>query len=378
MVTSRLRAACALAVIALAGLALAPTAHADDTIRTQPYSETLGIPNLHKLGLTGKGVTIAILDGGIDTSSPELAGADITVHDTCPTTSHLTLPDSITHGTGVTSVIASPDFGVAPDAKILFYRVPGEAVETGTECPGTSAVINQAITDGADIISMSISGAVREETLYALVRAAVHKVPIVVAAGNDGVANQRNAFAGMNLTIGVGATDTNGVLASYSSFGEAVTVCAPGDIVERNVSNQQIGRTAGTSVSTPIVAGFLAIAKQKWPEATGNQLTRLLINTATLDGGEERNDTYGYGLISPDGLITTDPSNLEDTNPLTDKGPGDFHPTPAEYADYIDGLAAPGEMQNDPEYIYRGADPSILGPHPDTTRLGTSPRYHRK
>ena len=105
----------AMVVLAIGGLAVAP-ADADDTIRTQWYTAPTGLDELKARGLDGTGVTIAIIDGPIDTSVPELVGADITVNDPCGAP---TAPAEAAHATRVASILASPDFGWAPKAKYL-------------------------------------------------------------------------------------------------------------------------------------------------------------------------------------------------------------------------------------------------------------------
>ena len=128
--------------------------------------------------------------------------------------------------------------------------------------------------------------------------------------------------------------------------------------------------TSGTSVATPIVAGFVAVAMQRWSQATGNQIVQSLVATATTG-------PTGQPLLSPNGLDTTDPTQYPDTNPLLDKFPG-TQPSAQTVADYADGLLATESVfANDPAYTYRGTDPAIITAHPDRTALGTSPRYHQ-
>ena len=146
---------------------------------------------------------------------------------------------------------------------------------------------------------------------------------------------------------------------------------APGDLDYHDLGNGgQVASTSGTSAATPIVAGFVAVAMQRWPQASGNQIVQSLIATATTG-------PTGQPLISPKGLDTTDPTQYPDTNPLLDKFPG-TQPTAQTVADYADGLLATDTVfDNDPAYTYRGTDPATIRSHPDRTALGTSPRYHR-
>ena len=123
---------------------------------------------------------------------------------------------------------------------------------------------------------------------------------------------------------------------------------------------------------------MLALARQKWPDATANQILQVLTHTG-LNPNHERNKYTGYGAISISDLVNTDPSQYPDENPLAQKQGGSA-PTAQEVQDYGDGLIAPDELPTDTSYTYRGTDEFLLR-DPDTKatiHLGTSPRYHRK
>ena len=97
-------------------------AHAADTITAadQPYFAYYHLDQARAKGYTGQGVTIAILDGEVDTSAPELTGADITDKSPCTVTSSTA---SISHGTAMAALLVAHDYGIAPNAKILSYRL---------------------------------------------------------------------------------------------------------------------------------------------------------------------------------------------------------------------------------------------------------------
>ena len=117
----------AAAVAAVGALAVgivsipAAPAHAADTITAadQAYFSYYGLDRARAKGYTGKGVTIAMIDGKVDTSVPELAGANITVKIPCTIT---TSPSVESHGTGVASILVSADYGVAPKVSLLAYQ----------------------------------------------------------------------------------------------------------------------------------------------------------------------------------------------------------------------------------------------------------------
>ena len=365
------RAGPALALAASLALAGAPGAVAVDEITTQDYVAALGVDKEAAAGYTGEGVNIAVIDGPADTTMPELAGADITVKNMCDYTA---TPDSRSHATGMVSLLAARGYGVARGARITNYSIPSSD-DTGTSsCTGTSIddAISAAVADGARVISISLSGGQLAERAREAVAGAVARGVVVVAGtGNDGAQDPSDSLASVNGTVGVGASDSAGRIQPYSNYGKGLAVMAPGDLDYHDLGNGgQVATASGTSVSTPIVAGFVAVAMQRWPQASGNQIVQALIATATTG-------PTGQPLINPHGLDTTDPAQYPDTNPLLDKFPG-TEPTAQTVADYADGLLATDTIfANDPAYTYRGTDPTTITAHPDRTALGTSPRYHK-
>ena len=121
----------------------------------------------------------------------------------------------------------------------------------------------------------------------------------------------------------------------------------------------------------------MALAHEKWPEATPNQLLQLLVHTGT-NPNHAWNDRTGYGPADPGAMVNTDPSQYPDENPLMTKRT-DVEPTPEEIQQYVDGVVNPVEIAYDNSYTYRGFDESVIGGwHHSPTHLGTSPRYHAK
>ncbi|WLD80357.1 S8/S53 family peptidase [Schaalia sp. HMT-877] len=367
------RAGSALALAASLALAGAPGAAAVDEITTQDYVGPLGVDKEAAAGYTGEGVNIAVIDGPADTTVPELAGADITVKPMCDYTAS---PDSRSHGTAMVSLLAARGYGVARGAGITNYALPTREDTYGSECRSSNIddAISAAVADGARVISISQGGGGRitDGERQAIAGAVARGVVVVVATGNESAQDPSDSLASVNGTVGVGASDAAGRIQSYSNYGKGLTVLAPGDLDYHDLGNGgQVVSTSGTSAATPIVAGFVAVAMQRWPQASGNQIVQSLVATATTG-------PTGQPLISPHGLDTTDPTQYPDTNPLLDKFPG-TQPTAQTVADYADGLLATETVfTNDPTYTYRGTDPTIITTHPDRTALGTSPRYHKK
>ena len=177
--------------------------------------------------------------------------------------------------------------------------------------------------------------------------------------------------------MGVSAIDASGQLASYSSWGQGVVAAGIGGPVKaRDYETGTIKDVQGTSISTPIVAGQIALARSRWPQATPNQILQSVTHNGSNNGAW--NQYTGYGALSLDGLLGSDPSQYPDENPLADKGGGST-PTPAEVQQYLDGLVDYGAIQLDDSYVYRGVDEDAAdSADAPNAHIGTSPAYHRK
>ena len=371
--------------LAVGALAVVPApARAEDVITTQEYFSYYHLDTARAKGYTGKGVTIALFDGPVDTSAPELKGASITDKSRCTIEASAA---TRSHGTGMASMLVSPTFGVAPDATLLTYQSSAtEDISLGS-CENIGGVrhnsishlINQAIDDGAQIISLSQgSEATGDGVKWAIARAMNEGVIIVNSAGNTGADNNSNQLSKWSGVVGVAAITADGQRASYSSWGNGVTTAAFGNpVASRNYETGKIEDTNGTSNSAALVSGMLALAWQKWPDATANQLLQVLTHTG-LNPNHEWNPYTGYGPSDGGALVNTDPSQYPDENPLAQKE-GGSSPTVQEVQDYADGVVEPNPDTLDRSYVYRGIDEVAasmddVGP----VHLGTSPRYHRK
>lgn len=375
-----------------AGIVSIPTApaHAADTITAadQAYFSYYGLDRARAKGYTGEGVTIAMIDGPVDTSVPELKGAKITAKETCTITSS---NGSWTHGTGVASILVSDVYGVAPGSSLLTYKIAfgNQDDQRSEDCFGGAGyvgkaelvqVLNQAMNDGAQIINLSASSDDGNDQMkWTVARAMSSGVILVTAAGNNATDEDLTSLSQWSGVIGVTAISTDGTRQDYSSWGEGVvTTSIGGPFSLRDLASGEVQQRSGTSFSAPVVTGVLALAKQRWPEATSNQLLQLLVKTG-LNPDHGWNKYTGFGGIDPGAILNTDPSQFPDENPLAQKQ-GGSSPTPEEVQQYADGVVDPTDIVNDNSYTYRGFDESKLkdGLNVYPTHLGTSPRYHRK
>ena len=371
--------------LAVGVLTLVPApAHADGAVPSQEYFSYYHFDTARAKGYTGKGVTIAVIDGPVDTSNPALKGANITDKSRCTIQDS---PEGIRHGTDMATILVSPITGVAPDATLYSYQASTDGTISNGSCDSkggrlntTSALINQAVEDGAQIISISLSGSeVSFELKWAITNAITKGVIIVAAAGNEAVKDDITALGRYSGVVGVSAINSDGTFASYSSWGDGVVTAAfGGPYTTYDVNTGEPVTVQGTSISAPLVAGMLALARQKWPDATTNQILQLLVHTG-LNPNHDWNKYTGYGAAALGSLVNQDPSQYPDENPIIQKN-GGSEPTAQEVQDYIDGVAGSLQIASFPDtYVYRGADEAALHLRgAQAVHLGTSPRYHRK
>ena len=339
----------AASAVAAALLALAPAAQAtnDRWWKYQWGPKQVHAPKAWAKS-RGAGQLIAIVDSGVDRAHPDLDGkiaGGVTFiecanrPDGCGNGGWRSggpaagAPDP--HGTHVAGIAAAETdngigvAGVAPAAKILAVKVLGEE---GGSFEDIAAGIRWSVDHGADVINLSLSadpgvqaltytgliGDVQEAIHYARAR----NVVVVAAAGNDFVAPLCNTPAFDDGALCVVATDPNELKASYSNFGvkpELDVVAAPGgsgtlfcedDVIstvplaaENGFCEDELGTPgydfyAGTSMSTPHVAGVAALlrAQGKSADKTMEQLKA----TARTPGVETRGTytpVYGYGIV---------------------------------------------------------------------------------
>lgn len=188
--------------------------------KSGPY---VGADTAHDTGLTGKGITVAVIDTGVDFAHPDLKGfsKDGKVIGGYNFVNGDMLPDDKNgHGTQVAGIIAANGgvTGMAPNAKILSYKVSadGEAVSSDLIVDA----VKKAVEDGADIINISLGVNKTNSRIDAAVAEATDMgVLVVVAAGNDGPRPDTIGSPARNPdVITVGATYNNITSSLVSTF----------------------------------------------------------------------------------------------------------------------------------------------------------------
>jgi subtilisin family serine protease len=282
------------------------------------------VHSLWAQGADGRGITIGEIDSGVNANLPQLSASVLPGIDFGASGGDGRVDrelDPFGHGTAMASImVASPGpfriEGLAPGAKILPIAIPLIGTEDAAPSDHLAEAIRWAADHGAKIINMSLGAArvpgtdtlacpsdEQSAVIYAISKGAI----LVAAAGNSGLAGSPTEEPGVCLgVVTVGAVNSAGAVAPFSSRHPYTTVAAPG------VNIPSLGRIAGqaytgqgTSQATALASAALALIWSKYPTLTGRQvLARLL---ATLDEPHNPADpAYGYGQINPQRAIATD------------------------------------------------------------------------
>ncbi|MEU6075828.1 type VII secretion-associated serine protease mycosin [Micromonospora sp. NPDC047074] len=280
---------------------------------------------------TGAGVTVAVVDSGVDRRHPQLTGRVLDGTDLLDAGGDGSR-DCAGHGTGVASLIAAAPragvafHGLAPGARILPVRVSEQQVVEGRESGRTvsaedfARAIRWAVDHDADVLNLSVvlyadNPAVRAAIGYAVDR----DVVVVAAAGNLHDAGDPLPYpAAYDGVLGVGAIGVDGIRAPFSQTGAYVDLVAPGSDVLMAAPGQGHLRAEGTSYAAPFVAATAALLRQYRPELTAAQVTRRIVATADPAPGDGQGGGYGAGVLNPYRAVTeTGGGVLERSRPAT-------------------------------------------------------------
>lgn len=327
--SSRVRAARRLAVLPLAAvLALLPaagSAHAaGDDVRGQQWGlKAVQAPDAWKT-TKGKGITVAVLDTGVDSGHPDLSDSVVRGKDFVRVGAEKGDRAWARHGTAMAGIIAGHGhgtggrlgvMGVAPEAKILPVRVlleDGDPQRRKARSATDSALakgIRWAADNGADVINLSLGddsdSAHPDAREDAAVRYALSKGSVVVAsAGNGGEEGDHVSYpAAYPGVIAVTAVDRHGARAAFSTRRWYASVAAPGKDIIIADPDKRYYEGWGTSAAAAFTSGAAALVRAAHPDLSPAQVKELLSDTArnTPEGG--RSDALGTGVVDPAAAI---------------------------------------------------------------------------
>ena len=336
------RAALLTVVVVLGSFAVLAEAHLVDlgalvgphVARSEWAFAMTGVRELNAMGLTGAGVTVCIVDSGIDMLHPDFARLRLVAWKDFVNLRSEPYDDN-GHGTAMAGLIAANGSlrGIAPDASLIVAKA------TNSAGFGSSQAVADGIrfcvdpfgngTRGADIISISLGSKaplfVATDVSLAAQAALDRGVFVVAAAGNDGGPFDDGDVAipaNVPMALAIGAVDSSGRIASFSSIGSSVNrtdpnlkpeVAAPGVQIISTAPGAHYVTVSGTSPATAVATGIVALLLQRHPELqtgglAGNVLAVkwALARSAITEPGQAvpHDPWYGYGVIDGPRALT--------------------------------------------------------------------------
>lgn len=244
----------------------------------------------------GNGITIAILDGGVESTHPDLSSRLVPGWNFYDNNSNTA--DVNGHGTrvaGAAAAAANNGTGVASVAglaKIMPIRV------SDTSGTGSWSAMAQGLTFAADrgvrVANISYmvasSSSVASAAQYMKNKGGL----VFVSAGNTGVAVSTAPTTSM---IPVSATNSSDTRPSWSTYGNVVALSAPGDSIYTTTNGGGYASVSGTSFSSPIAAGVAALVMAARPTLSSANVEKIIFDTAVDLGAAGRDPYYGYGRV---------------------------------------------------------------------------------
>ncbi len=268
----------------------------------------------------GKGVTVAVVDSGVDGTHPDLAGNVLKGKDFIRSSDSNGWDDTDGHGTAMAALIAGHGhgpgdrdgaLGLAPEAKIL----PATGASINSKSAGNAA-IRWAVDHGAKVINLSI----REDGLGEAVEyALMHDVVVVGAAGNtadgDETVGEPANLPGVVAVSGIGL---DGGFSKISAQGGDVALAAPAVHITSAGAGKlgKYGKGTGTSPAAALVSATAALVRAKYPDLNAASVIERLIATADDKGPEGRDNQYGFGVVDPLKALTATDVPKAEKNPL--------------------------------------------------------------
>lgn len=270
----------------------------------------------------GRGVTVAVVDTGIDATHPAFLGRLVPGFDTVDRDSDPR--DDNGHGTHVAGIIAAqaPDMsllGMAPEARIMPVRVLGDR---GGSAESVATGIQWAVARGAQVLNLSLGSPMRSRLIEDAIKAAQQRGVVVVAAmGNAGDRGNPRIFpASLPGVVAVGATDLVDRRTAWSCFGRWQALSAPGygiwstfptyecalvrlarenpsALPPENRIDTHASALSGTSQAAPVVAGVAALVRSLAPEMPQDRVGSLLRDAARDLGAPGFDSYHGFGMV---------------------------------------------------------------------------------
>lgn len=265
-------------------------------------AEQIGAERLQTIA-TGEGISVAVIDTGVDTAHPELAERMLAAIDV---SGFGVAPDR--HGTAIAGIIAAESgngigsYGIAPGTKILAIKACEPENRTGLSSRCWSSTIakalDAALMSDVKIINMSLGGPDDPLVARLIEKAAEQGVLVIASAGNDGPDAPPPFPASHPSVMAITAVDANDNPYTRAVRGDFIDAAAPGvEIAVPAPGETYPSQLSGTSMATAYVAGAAALLFSIEPNATADSVRDNLQSSAVNPTGETRDSVYGHGRI---------------------------------------------------------------------------------
>lgn len=289
---------------------VAPSAIAADVQSKQWYLSAMQAEEMWKV-TTGEGIKVAVIDSGVNSSTPSLKGQVLKGLDATGADGD-EYDDYRGHGTTMAELIAGTGKGgglqgLAPGAKIIPMRITDTEFqnEHSVNAHDSEDAIRAAADSDAQIISMSFGNDFPSREEREAVKYAQSKGKLFFASvGNNAEESNRDQYpAAYPQVVGVSSADRDGKVAEYSQNGNIVDIAAPGNDIPRwcdTTFQNYCDGDGGTSAATAIASASAALVWSAHPDWTANQVLNVLFDTASRDWEKGTLSKYlGHGLIRP-------------------------------------------------------------------------------
>jgi len=279
------------------------------TSTNQYFIDKINLKQAWNITMGDPKIKVAVVDSGVDLNHPDLKGhlvdgIDVIDNETPP-------DDDYGHGTHVTGlIVANGDSnvtGVAPKCSVIPIRVLKNGV--GTDIDIAKGIII-AVKKGASVINVSIGLYEESEAMERAVKYALeNNVPVVSSAGNSAQNSTIHMPSMVKGVIEVSSTDKDDNFSKkFSNFNQQISVSAPGDSIyslmptykvtlTSDAGGTKYGTLSGTSMSTPIVSGIVALMKTKNKSLTPAKIKSILEQSSVDLGKTGYDGYYGYGRV---------------------------------------------------------------------------------
>lgn len=287
-------------------------------------SDLFNLDELHKIS-TGRNVTVAVIDSGVDSTNPHLTSAVVPGTDLVGKGDGRI--DHYGHGTAVAGIIAarhvdgSSVIGIAPDAQILPIRIYDSISENEGRRTGSPNLddiakgIRLAVAAHAQVINISMSDTTVNDDLRSAVQEAQDHGALIVASGGNRLTAETTADtvrypAGLDGVIGVSAVDRNLQPGSDSIHGAQIDVAAPGTQVAATIPGGLdcvfATEEVSSSFATAYASGEAALIASAYPGESPAQWRERMLESSNRGQVDARNDATGWGVIDPYSALTMD------------------------------------------------------------------------